>query len=92
MKRSLRTSKKTPTEAELNPKQKQEFDKFKNMAKAYEGKNENEIFNDLSQLVQKGKNDGSLNEQKLASMASSIAPLLNGEQKKKLDFLMKNLK
>ena len=99
MKRTLRGSKQTtgatqniPSEKDLNPQQRMQFEQLKGMAKKYEGKSENEILRDLSGAVEKGKRDGTLDNKKIDSIASQIAPMLNSQQRSKLDQLMKILK
>ena len=95
MKRTLRgnTPEKNKVSAEnMNNEQKQQLEKLKDMAKKYEGKSENDILNDLSQAVKKGKQDGTLTDDKINSIASTIAPMLNKEQQNKLNMLMKTLK
>lgn len=95
MKRTLRQSKGDrlkSEEAKLNGSQKQQFDALKNMAKQYEGKSDSEIFSELSKTVEKGKRDGSITDEKINSIAQTIAPMLSGDQKQKLDMLMRSLK
>ncbi len=95
MKRTLRQSKGDRLkneEAKLNGSQKQQYDALKNMAKQYEGKSDSEIFSELSKTVEKGKRDGSITDEKINSIAQTIAPMLSGEQKQKLDVLMRSLK
>ena len=79
-------------ENSLNNEQKQQFNKLKGMAKQYEGKSDAEILKDLSKAVEKGKKDGSLTNEKIDSIASTIAPMLNKEQKAKLQRLMSTIK
>jgi len=95
MKRSLRESRKAQENCKsntLNNEQKEKLEKIKNMAKQYEGKNENEIFNELSKHIANGKKDGSINQDTINGLAETVAPLLNGEQRARLDELMKKLK
>ena len=99
MKRTLRGSKQTagtarniPSEKDLNPQQKMQFEHLKDMAKKYEGTGENEILRDLSGAVERGKRDGSLDDKKIDSIAAQIAPMLNSQQRGKLEQLMKTLK
>ncbi len=95
MKRTLRSNSNnsnTVNENNLNAQQKQQFDKLKGMAKQYEGKSDTEILKDLSRAVEKGKKDGSLTNEKIDSIASTIAPMLNKEQKAKLQRLMSTIK
>jgi hypothetical protein len=82
----------TVNENNLNTEQKQQLNKLKGMAKKYEGKSDAEILKDLSSAVEKGKKDGSLTNEKIDSIASTIAPMLNKEQKAKLQKLMNTIK
>lgn len=92
MKRSLRNSQNNVDESKLNNEQKMQLDKLKGVAKQYEGKSEKEILKDLSSAVEKGKKDGSLTDEKINSIASTIAPMLNKEQLSKLNKLMETIK
>ena len=97
MKRSLKNSsqqknRQNVTENNLNASQKQQFDTLKSMAKNYEGKSENEILGEIKKTVSQGKKDGSLTDKKINDIANQISPMLNKEQKAKLDFLLKSLK
>ncbi len=92
MKRSLRNFKQSADESKLNGEQKEQLEKLKGIAKQYEGKSDNDILKDLSQAVQKGKKDGTLTNEKIDSIASTIAPMLNSEQKNKLARLMQTIK
>lgn len=95
MKRTLRSTSsnnKNISEENLNKEQRRQFEKLKGMAKQYEGKSDSEILKDLSKAVEKGKKDGSLTNEKIDSIASTIAPMLNGQQKEKLQKLMNSIK
>ena len=95
MKRTLRSNSNntnTVNENNLNAEQKQQLNKLKGMAKQYEGKSDAEILKDLSKAVEKGKKDGSLTNEKIDNIASTIAPMLNKEQKAKLQRLMNTIK
>lgn len=92
MKRSLRGNAKNISENNLNESQKKQFDTLKTMAKNYEGKSESEILGEIKKTVEKGKQDGSLNDNKINEIANQIAPMLNSQQKAKLDMLLKTLK
>ncbi len=81
-----------PDESKLNGEQKKQYDKIKNMAEQYKGKNENEILEELNKTVKKGKSDGSITDEKLNNIATTIAPMLSGEQRKKLEMLMNTLR
>lgn len=96
MPRSLRqnssNSKIKNEEEKLNGEQKKQFENLKNVAKRYEGKSESEILSDLTGAVEKGRRDGSLTDEKLNGIINTVAPLLNGEQKQKLQKVINALK
>ena len=92
MKRSLRNSNQKADESQLNSEQKKQFEKLKGMAKNYEGKSDKEILSDLSKAVKKGKAEGNLTNEKIDSIASTIAPMLNSSQREKLKTLMQTIK
>ena len=89
MKRTLRGSKTMPEN--LTDTQKQEVEAIKGMAKKYEGKSEGELLRDLKSTVAKGKENGTMTDEKLRSLAHTVEPLLSGAQKEKLRDLMKQL-
>lgn len=95
MPRSLRQSKNAENlknEEKLSGEQKKQFENLKNMAKQYEGKSEREILSDLTGAVERGKKDGSITDEKLNGIINTVAPMLNGEQKQKLQKIVDALK
>ncbi|MBP5661711.1 MAG: hypothetical protein J6X30_00980 [Clostridia bacterium] len=92
MKRTLRGSKTAPVSTEnLTDAQKKDVEMLKGMAKRYEGKSESELLRDLKSTVAKGKANGTLTDEKLRTLAQTVAPMLSGAQKDKLRDLMKQL-
>ena len=60
-------------------------------ARQYQGKSESEIEAEIRKVAAKGKADGSLNMSQVESFAESLAPMLNRDQKRKLDEIMRML-
>lgn len=61
-------------------------------AKKYQGKSEAEIADEIKRVAAQGKADGSLDMNRIENFAESLTPVLNREQKKKLDEIMSFLK
>lgn len=71
----------------------EQFDKFKQMANAYQGKSEEEVMKELLVVKEKLKGESSDEEfnNKLKKF-EMIKPFLNADQQKKLEGLLKALK
>ncbi len=65
--------------------------KLKEQAKQFEGKSENELINQLLASVEQGKKDGTFSDETLQQFVSNVAPMMNPEQRKKLDELVKKI-
>lgn len=61
-------------------------------AKRYQGKSESEIAAEIQKVAEQGRADGSLNMTQVESFAESLTPMLNRDQKKKLEEIMQMLK
>jgi len=60
--------------------------------KHYEGKSEDELVSELKNLASSGRKDGSFDNDMLTSFYKNVAPMMDNEQKKKLDDLVDMLK
>jgi len=60
------------------------------MAKKMQGKSEDEIVREIGEMIRSGQ--GGLTPQKAEQMFQMIMPMLNSEQKKKLQKLLKELR
>ena len=69
-----------------------EIDRVNKMMSQYEGKSENELMGELFRTVQQGKKDGSFDTRMLDDFYQKAAPLMQGDQKKRLDAIMRQLK
>lgn len=77
---------------DLSDKEMGDVDRLTEVAKQYEGKSEGELMGELFKMADQGRKDGSFNNEMLDTFYRSMAPMMNGDQKKKLDSLMKQLK
>lgn len=80
------------SEKNLTPEQKRQFEAMKNTAAKYRGKSEEELMRELKQTVQKDKASGTLTDKKMDNFQKKISPMLNEQQRKKLEKIMKELK
>lgn len=85
-------SKKGFSEKDLTPEQRRQFEAMKNTAAKYRGRSEDELMRELKQTVQKDKAAGTLTDKKMENFQKKISPILNEQQRKKLDKIMKELK
>lgn len=70
---------------------KNDFEKIKKIADYYGEKGENQLVKDIFSSVVKQKTDGSLSNEQLKTFAKQLAPLLNEEQRARLNELIKQL-
>ncbi|HPG92853.1 MAG TPA: hypothetical protein PK675_05525 [Clostridia bacterium] len=70
---------------------KNDFEKIKKIADYYGEKGENQLIKDIFSSVVKQKTDGSLSNEQLKAFAKQLAPLLNEEQRGRLNELIKQL-
>lgn len=80
------------SEKNLTPEQKRQFEAMKNTAAKYRGKSEEELMRELKQTVQKDKASGTLTDKKMENFQKKISPMLNEQQRKKLEKIMKEFK
>ena len=80
------------SEKNLTPEQKRQFEAMKNTAAKYRGKSEEELMRELKQTVQKDKASGTLTDKKMENFQKKISPMLNEQQRKKLEKIIKELK
>lgn len=58
----------------------------------FDGKSESDLMGQLMAEVEKGKQDGTFNEESLAAFIKNVSPMLNAEQKKRLQSLTQKIK
>lgn len=58
----------------------------------YYGKDENELFSELSRISREQREAGNLNDSQIDNIVSTIAPMLNDEQRERLISITKTLK
>jgi len=67
-------------------------EEIEDIVKKYEGKSEDELFSELKDIATKGRKDGSFNDDILKEFYKNVAPMMDKEQKKKLDGIVDMLK
>ena len=77
---------------DLSGRDKQNYDNIREKAKQYEGKSEDQLLNELFKKVSEGKQSGTLSNADLDNFAGQVAPMLNAEQRKKLQQLLSMIK
>mgnify|MGYP000973119365 CR=1 FL=1 len=68
-----------------------EFEKIKEIADYYNEKGENQLIKDIFSNVIKQKTNGTLNNEQIATFAKKVSPMLNAEQRERLNSLIKQL-
>lgn len=84
--------KKQVEDIKLNKKQKKQVEKLKENLVDYKDKSSDEIYNEVRKMAKENKEKGTLDNQKLNSFANSVAPMLNNDQKQRLNDILKQLK
>lgn len=74
----------------LTPEQKKQMEELKKTASKYKGKSEKELMNELRHIQNK---DGgsSMSPEKMRKFKQKVSPMLNNQQKSKLDQLLREL-
>lgn len=67
-------------------------EKLKNTAKKYEGKSEDELMGEILKQVAAGKSSGQLKNSDIEDFYKKVSPMLNREQRKKLDTIINKIK
>lgn len=91
-------------ENEVKEKAKEMFDKDVNIndakgamdaediIKQYEGKSEDELISELKNIASSGRQDGTFNNEMLEGFYKNVAPMMDSDQRSKLDSLIDMLK
>jgi hypothetical protein len=75
----------------LNQSQKQQYDTMQEQMRRYEGKSEAELLNEIKRMSKAGRENGTFDEKKLNHFANTISPMLNEEQKRRLQHIMQQI-
>lgn len=67
------------------------MDTLSSFAKKYEGASQSELISAIMLEAEKGRRNGTLTNADIERFATMLAPMLNGEQKKQLDMIVKKL-
>lgn len=77
---------------DLDSKQQAQVERLKDSLSDYKDKSSREIYDDIKKMTRDNKAKGSLDNEKLNQFAKNVSPMLNGEQKQRLDMILKQLK
>ncbi len=58
----------------------------------YENKSEGELMGDLERMISQGRKDGSFSDEMLEGFIQNVAPMLDNEQRKKLESIAQMIK
>ena len=61
-------------------------------AQSYAGKSDDELLGDIMKTARQGKADGSIDDEQLQKFAESVAPMLNQEQRERLNRVLEMIK
>lgn len=61
-------------------------------AKKYEGKSEEELMGEIMKQAMAGRNSGQLSDKDIDEFYKKVSPMLNHEQRKKLDKIIKQIR
>ena len=67
------------------------MDMISSFAKKYEGASQGELISAIMQEAEKGRRNGTLTNADIERFYKTLAPMLNSEQKKQLDMIVKKL-
>lgn len=67
----------------------QDFRKMAQMAQKMQGKSENDIIKDLARMIKSG--EGGITPEKAQRMIKALQPMLDANQRRKLEKLMKEI-
>ncbi len=70
----------------------QAMDMLKNFASKYEGASENDLISAIVKEAENGKKKGTLSNKDIDNFANMLSPMLNANQKKQLEMIIKKIK
>lgn len=76
----------------IDQTQQQQINQLKNMAKPYENRSRDQLMQDAARLVKEGKQNGTMDAQKLDGYMRMMSPMLNASQRSEMAKLIEQLK
>lgn len=76
----------------LNGEQKRELNYMEDALKKYQDKDEKELMGELSSIAAAERKRGALTNETLDQFASTVSPMLNDEQRKRMQSILGQLK
>lgn len=77
---------------DFNSRQKEQVERLKEDLYDYKDKSDREIYDEVKRMARENKEKGTLDNKKLNEFANSVAPMLNDDQKQRLNSILKQLK
>lgn len=75
----------------FTPSQQKEAQRLEQQMKQYEGKSENELMQELFRSIEAGRQDGSFTPEAMQQFVNNVSPMLDGQQRKKLQEIIKKI-
>ncbi len=75
----------------MNPQQKVQADQLMKQAEQFKGKSDTELMARLMEEISKGKANGSINRETIQQFVAQVSPMMNAQQKNKLNEITKKL-
>ncbi|MGI5849616.1 MAG: hypothetical protein ACOX8Q_06095 [Christensenellales bacterium] len=85
-------AKKANIDANLDNVDNKSIENVEEMISRYGSKNESELMGDLEHIIEEGKKDGTFSDEMLDAFVKNVAPMMDSEQRKKLQSIAKMIK
>lgn len=90
-KRDLRSFANRKNPKQVNAQQQVQAEQILKQAERFQGKSDAQLMAQLKAEINKGKQDGSFNQETMQQFMAQVAPMMNAEQRKKLEAIAKTL-
>lgn len=90
-KRDLRSFANQKNPKQANAQQQAQAEQILKQAERFQGKSDAQLMAQLKAEINKGKQDGSFNQEAMQQFMAQVAPMMNAEQRKKLEAIAKTL-
>ena len=88
----FKSFKKNASQRNDNAKKDLSQDDLRKTAEDYAKKSDSDLLSDIFKMAKEQKANGSLSDEKLSAFAQSVSPMLNDEQRKRMQDLLSMLK
>ena len=90
-KRDLKSFANQKTPQKASSKQQAQAEQILKQAEQFQGKSDAQLMAQLKAEINRGKKDGSFNQETMRNFMEQVAPMMNAEQRKKLEAIAKKL-